>query len=255
VHDLPPLRFHDEGTLPRWSVTTARDARLIICPSAFAADEAATLLGAERIRIVPNGVARHFFDAAPFSVTELAALGIEGPFVLHAGGATRRKNLEGLAAAWREVAKQIPGIRLALVGPPDSRRDQAFSGSPRTVRLGHRHAGDVARLMTSAALVVVPSTYEGFGLPALEAMAAGVPVLAARAGALPEVCGDAALLAGPDPGGLAAGIQELVEDADLRGELVKRGRERARDFTWERSARGHLEAYGEAFGHPVASAA
>jgi glycosyltransferase involved in cell wall biosynthesis len=101
--------------------------------------------------------------------------------------------------------------------------------------------------MAGALAVVVPSTYEGFGLPALEAMAAGAPVVAARAGALPEVCGEAAVLVAPTPDGLARGISDLANDEALRANLSSRGRLRAREFTWAAAAEGHLSAYGRAF--------
>jgi glycosyltransferase involved in cell wall biosynthesis len=116
------------------------------------------------------------------------------------------------------------------------------------LKLGYREPAIVARLMASADAVVVPSTYEGFGLPALEAMAAGAPVVAADAGALPEVCDDAALLVRPRPGDLADGLRAAVNDEALRTTLIGRGRTRSSTFTWAKSARSHLAAYEIAFG-------
>ena len=101
--------------------------------------------------------------------------------------------------------------------------------------------------MAAASAVVVPSTYEGFGLPALEAQLAGTPVVASDAGALPEVCGDAALLVRPTPGGLAEGIVEVCRDGELRAAMAERGLRHSASFTWTRSARGHLDAYRQAF--------
>jgi alpha-1,3-rhamnosyl/mannosyltransferase len=247
VHDLPPLRFADEGDLPAWSISTAQRSRLVICPSQFAAQEVSELLRVRRITVIPNGVNDAFRNPTPLSDSELAELGIHPPFVLHAGGASDRKNLTSLAVAWHSVATELPHHTLVLVGPPDPRRDTAFAGAERTAAVGYLVAPLVARLMASADAVVVPSTYEGFGLPALEAMTAGTPVVAASAGALPEVCGEAGLLVPPTPAGLAEGIEAVCEDRSLRERMVLRGLERSTEFSWQRCAREHLAAYVEAF--------
>lgn len=248
VHDLPPLRFDDEGRLPRWSIDSVRRSRLVICPSEFAAGEIRALLPVTAVTVIPNGVGAAYRDAEPFTVDELNRHGVRAPFVLHAGGASRRKNLAGLAAAWRALSPELGEHQLALVGPPDQRRDAHFAGAERVVPLGYRDPSFVARLMASAAVVVVPSTYEGFGLPALEGMAAGTAVVAADAGALPEVCGDAARLVTPDADGIADGLRDVLTDAELRQALIARGRDRSRAFTWSRSAAAHVAAYDEAFG-------
>lgn len=238
VHDLPPLRFDDEGELPRWAAESARRAALVLCPSAFAAGEVAELLGVERVRVVPNGVDLN--GAQPERPP-----GASGRFVLHVGGATARKNLEGLAAAWPLVARAAPDTTLVLCGPPHPRRDRLFAAQRNVVALGHVTHDRVLALMRAADAVVVPSLYEGFGLPALEGMAAGVPVVAANRGALPEVCGDAALLVEPTAEALADGILAVLEDGDA---LRAAGPARAAAFTWERAAAETLAVYEEAMG-------
>jgi glycosyltransferase involved in cell wall biosynthesis len=248
IHDLPPLRFDDEGTMPGWAARSARAAAVVICPSEFAADEVSSLLGTRRPRVVPNGVDHRRADVAPLSAAELSELGVDGPAVVHAGGATRRKNLDALAAAWRDVVRLRPDAVLVLCGPPDIRRDAAFAGQDRVRFLGFRSPSFVARLMRSAAAVVVPSTYEGFGLPALEGMVAGAPVVAAARGALPEVCGNAALLVEPTAEGIAAGLVEALAGGPAIDALVARGRERSQSFSWERMARATLAVYAEALG-------
>lgn len=247
VHDLPGLRFDDEGRLARWSVVTAKNARLVLCPSSFAADEVTELLGVERVVVIPNGVAQTYREARPLTDAELGALGVRGPLVLHAGGATKRKNLAALASAWPDVLDRVPDATLVLAGPPDGRRDVLFRGVRHVASLGYRSPSYVARLMASATCVVVPSVYEGFGLPALEGMAAGSVVVAAARGALPEVCGDAALLCEPTAPGLGAAITDVLRDEHLRDDLRARGSRRAAEFTWARSAAAHLEAYRLAF--------
>jgi glycosyltransferase involved in cell wall biosynthesis len=217
----------------------------VICPSAFAADEVRTLLGVERTRVVPNGVDQRIADAERLSDAELAALGIDAPFVLHAGGATKRKNLAALADAWPAVRAEHPDAFLALCGPPHPRRDELFGGVEGVRYLGHREPSFVARLMRTASVVVVPSTYEGFGLPALEGMAAGTPVVAAARGALPEVCGDAALLVEPTAEALAGGIGEVLGGDPAAAQRVEAGLRRARELTWERAARATAAVYDE----------
>jgi glycosyltransferase involved in cell wall biosynthesis len=241
IHDLPPLRFDDEGTLPRWGAASARAAAAVICPSEFAAAEVRELLGVEHVHVVPYGI--DSADATPLSEEELHEVGLSRPFVLHAAGATKRKNLEGLAGAWREVRAKHPDAMLVLCGPPHPRRDALFADLDGVRYLGLREPALVARLMGAAAAVVVPSLYEGFGLPALEAMAAGTPAVAAARGALPEVCRDGALLVEPTAAGLAAGILETLAGGDAVEARRERGLRIARHYTWDRAARETVAIY------------
>ncbi len=243
IHDLPPMRFDDEGAMPRWAPRSAREATAVICPSEFAAEEVRTLLGVERVHVVPNGVDARRADAEPLQPAELAQLGLAGNLVVHAGGATQRKNLAALAQAWPEVVSQQPDAFLALCGPPHPRRTELFASVPRARYLGRRSAEFVARLIRTAGAVVVPSTYEGFGLPALEAMVAGVPVVVAARGALPEVCGDAGLLVEPTPGEIARGILEALAGGPAIERLRDAGRRRALSYSWERAARETASVY------------
>jgi glycosyltransferase involved in cell wall biosynthesis len=246
IHDLPPLRFEDEGTLPRWAARSARAAAAVICPSEFAAQEVRELLGVREVRVVPNGVDPAYATADALSAEERDALGLSGLLVLHAGGATRRKNLEALARSWPEVLESFPDARLVMCGPAHPRREQLFAGQTRATYLGHRDPSFVARLMRSAEAVVVPSTYEGFGLPALEALAAGTTVVAAARGALPEVCGGAAVLVEPSPAGVANGILTALRGGPEIERLRDLGREHAQRFSWASTARQTLRVYEEA---------
>jgi glycosyltransferase involved in cell wall biosynthesis len=248
VHDLPPLRFQDEGYLSQRAVTSARTAAGVICPSQFAADEVATLLRPRRVWVVPNGVGDEVATAMPLGADDLARHGIAERYVLHAGGATSRKNLEALAPAWKLVTARCPDTTLVLCGPPHPRRDRLFAGMAGVCYLGRLEPAVVARLMRSAAAVVVPSLYEGFGLPALEGMAAGVPVVAADRGALPEVCGGAALLVPATPEGVADGLLEVLTDGSRAAALRDRGPARAASFSWSSAADATLAVYEEVLG-------
>ena len=245
VHDVVPWRFDDEGPAPADATASVRGAAVVVCPSQFAADEVTAVLHAERVTVIHNGVERGFFGAEPLDASRLAELGVRPPFVLHAGGATRRKNLEGLAAAWPLVRSACPDTTLALIGPPDARRDRLFGPLPGTAPVGRVDDECVRGLMAAASVVVVPSIYEGFGLPALEAMAAGTPVVAANRGSLPEVCANAAYLVEPDGPGLAEGIVAALTDGPVTRTHVERGRVRAADFTWEASAAAHAALWQE----------
>jgi glycosyltransferase involved in cell wall biosynthesis len=149
------------------------------------------------------------------------------------------KNHERLFAAFAELRRRDPDLELVLT---------AYDGpTPPGVRsLGHVPRAELVRLYRSAAGLVFPSLYEGFGLPPIEAMACGCPVAASSAGSLPEVLGDAAVPFAPDdPASIAAGILESLERSD---ELSAAGLERARLFTWDATARAHDRVYELAAG-------
>jgi glycosyltransferase involved in cell wall biosynthesis len=208
----------------------------------FASTELEELLGISGAVVIPHGLSAHC-SSLPATDSELRMYGITGPFILHAAGATERKNLSGLAGAWRVIATRHSDLTLVLCGMPDSRRDRLFARAARVVKTGHLKPASIAGLMRRATAVVVPSTYEGFGLPALEGMACGAPVIAANRGALPEVCLEAALLVEPDEDSIADGIERVLSDQSFASELRTRGPLRAATFDWGRAAEAHLRVY------------
>jgi len=243
LHDVVAWKFPDESRPVSAAAAEVQRAAAVICVSHFTAGEAVELLGIVNPIVVHNGVDERFFDAAPASSSSLAALGVEGHYVLAAGGASRRKNLEGLSAAWQKVHSSRPDLTLVLSGPEHPRRTQLFAGVPGVKLVGRLPDEVIPGLIAAAAAVVVPSLYEGFGLPALEGMAAGVPVVAARTSSLPEVVGDGGILVEPTPDELAQGILWAVSrDADIEA-MVEIGRRRSREFTWERSAASHARVW------------
>lgn len=270
VHDLVPLRF------PQWfgaEVRTVRArlerlvarARLLLAVSEATRRELTELLGVpvERIRVVHHGIHPRFTAPAPERVAALLrARGIESPYFLHVGGLGPVKNIGTLLEAVR-IARERISTPHALVLAGDPRwagglpADIERLGLGGAVRLlGFMDDETLPCLYAGATAVVLPSWWEGFGFPALEAMACGAPVLAARVGALPEVLGDAALFFAPDrPRELAEHLMRLGADAGLRRELAARGRARAPRFTWERAAAETLAVLEEAAAQPVDAAA
>ena len=171
---------------------------------------------------------------------------VPGAYVLAAGTLEPRKNLERLIAAWAALPADVrAGRRLALVGPPGWELDgilaAASTGADEVVLTGFVSDEELAALYAGCAVFAYPSLYEGFGLPVLEAMSAGAPVVTSSVSSLPEVAGDAALLVDPlDVGALCAALGRVLGDAALAARLRSAGRARAGSFSWERTARETL---------------
>lgn len=266
VYDLIPLRF------PQWfgaEVATTRArleklaarSSLLIAVSESTRRDLTELLGvpSERVRVVHPGIHPRFAAPPPERAGAiLRARGIDGPYVLHMGGLGPVKNVTALLEAFRVVRDRAKTpYRLVLAG------DLRWAGSlPRDVErlglggavrfLGFVDDDALPAVYAGATTLVLPSWWEGFGFPALEAMACGTPVLAARVGAVPEVLGDAALFFAPEsPLELAEHLGRVSTDDDLRRELAARGRARAARFTWERAAAETLAVLEEATARPV----
>ena len=243
LHDITAWKYPDESPPVHAAVAELRRAAAVICVSTYTAQEAVAFLGIDDPVVVPNGVADRFFDAAALDARALADLGVTPPFVLVSGGASARKNLASLAAAWPDVLRARPDLSLVMTGPSHPRRTELFGGLPRTHLVGRVADDLVPGLMACAAAVVVPSKEEGFGLPALEAMAVRTPLVAADTSSFPEVVGDGGLLVAPTPAGLAEGIVHATSgDPDVDA-MVERGAVRARAFTWRRTVEGHAAVW------------
>ena len=262
LQDLTPIKVQGSVTrrqemVFRINFACARFARLVLVPSQATFDDAVALAGldATRLRLVP-----HASEPAPALLAQAAErvaplrsrLGLDGPYLVHTGGVDRVKNLETAISA---LALLGPGVRLAVSGDPGvlaaALRERAAAAgiASRLVFTGFLDEPDLFALYTGARALLYPSRNEGFGLPVLEAMACGTPVIAARAGSLPEVGGDACLYVdAEDARGLAAAAASLLDDEGVRARLSARGRERAAHFTWREAARLTLAAYHEAAG-------
>ena len=254
IHDLIHLRFPELRTpLERLYARTmlgraVRRSRRVVAVSRTTRDELVERLGAppDRIVVVPNGVDDRFRRRLPASevAAALATVGLAPGYLLFVGNPKPHKNLDLLLAAHRQLRRQ-PGSAPLLVVAGDPGSVPAATESVR--RLGRVADDLLPALYQGAAITVVPSRWEGFGLPALEAMAGGTPVVAARAGALPEVIGEAGVLVEPDDAGaLASALRALLDDPERRAELARRGPERAAGFRWQETARATLDVYRQA---------
>jgi glycosyltransferase involved in cell wall biosynthesis len=260
VHDLAPLRFPDRYprdarlTLKRGLRFAAREADRIICPSHSTAEEVQELLGVERdrLRIVPHGVAMPAPD--PERATRFVARrGFREPYVLWLGTQEERKNVLAVLDAFERVSRADPAVTLVVHGPQGWLGAEVADGIRRRrledrsrVSEGGLTREELAALYSRASVFLFPSIYEGFGLPVLEAMACGAPVITSDRSAMPESAGDAAVLVDPDDhDALGDALGGLLADADTRADLARRGRARAADFTWEVTARRTWDVYEE----------
>jgi len=215
----------------------AERSDLIIAVSTFTASQIEKLLGVEksRIRIVHHGVAASLVNAK------------KNDLVLSVGAIQRRKNIAGLVRAFQLLPSRW---RLALAGAPDgygaAEELRAVEASPARSRidvLGYVSSAQLDSLYARASIFAFPSLDEGFGMPILEAMAHGVPVMTSNCSAMPEVAGDAALLV--DPNNIGDALLRLANDESLRENLTRRGLERIKQFTWDSAVEKTWAVYDE----------
>jgi glycosyltransferase involved in cell wall biosynthesis len=242
MHDAAVLREPDAYSHAyalwhrRFGLAAARRALAVITVSEFSRGELISLAGLNpaRVHVVPGGVSERFHPGVDHErVTR--KLGLLRPYVLTIATADRRKNLASLAVAAARLADE--GVDLVWAG--DDRPYFSASGSiPGLRSVGYVDDADLPGLYAGARAFVLPSRYEGFGLTCVEAMACGVPVVAANRAALPETCGDAALLVDPDDQDAVAGaLQRAVAETELRGRLREAGLARSAQLSWGLAAR------------------
>ena len=271
IHDVNFLRFPDMQSrgINRFRLTLrslVERSAAVLTDSEFTARELEELglAGPERLRVVYPGLHPAFSRPPDEARAEEVRrrFGLQQPYLAYVGNLHPRKNLATLVEAYALLRREGLPHRLAIIGGGGLgqlhdreyrkllARVEEIGLQEAVVFTGYVEDEGLPDLLCGAEALVFPSLYEGFGLPPLEAMACGVPVVASRRASIPEVTGEAALyLEEPaDPAEMAGKVAKLLANEKLREELVRRGRERARLFTWEEAAQRVLEVYWEVAG-------
>lgn len=250
IHDLS---FHRSDVFPGgerlrelvpWSLERAAVA---LVPSDAIKAELSERYGypSERVYVTHEGVSPLFFGASPLSELALGRMGIPGPFILAVGTIEPRKNLPILLRAWSSIRVSLPGWKLVVAGPQGWGPELPETDD--VMLLGYVADETLPGLMAAAEIFCYPSQYEGFGLPPLEAMAAGTACVAGRYSAAEEILGDAAVLVDPDDeAGFARELLSLASDEMLRRSVALAGRAHSGAYTWEKTAVATSRAYEQA---------
>ncbi len=256
VHDVDflehPERLSRRGAsfFPRaWSVAVRRADRIVVPSEVVAGKVVAHGVDRERVEVIPWGVDQHVVDAR--QCHEVAhRLGLPDRFVLWVGTAEPRKNLPGLVEAMNSPA--LAEVPLVVAGPEGWGLDRAATLAPlgdRVMALGHLDRADLLAVYALATVFAYPSFDEGFGLPVLEAMVQGTPVVTSATTATEEVAGGAATIVDPlDADALARAIAALLDDEDGRNAASAAGRARAAAMTWARTAEHYVEVFDQLAG-------
>ncbi len=263
IHDL--VAFRHPETIPwkymvymrRLIRRAVRFATRVITDSGSVRDDIVERLQTppDRLDVIPLGVPRRLEPSSPEAVRRARErLGLTTPYILFVGNLEPRKNLPGLLRAFRHVTGRIDQeVHLVVAGKvawksgPLLRELEAADLAGRVHTTGYVEAGELQALYTGADVFVFPTFWEGFGLPVLEAMACGTPVVASNVSSIPEVAGDAALLVNPhSPEEIGDALARLLQDPALRSDMIRRGANRALQFPWSRTATETLDVYRRA---------
>ena len=263
IHDLSFIRY-PQYTEPKNLTFLTRQVKLavnradkIIADSNFTRNEIIDVYGVTPSKVITvyPGIRNEFREPVLSSSIESVRkkYNLEGRFILFVGTIEPRKNLLGLVEGFRimrELAPELRDVRLVVCGIPGwlydttLKRMEHLDVADGIVRTGYISDEDLPALYAAAEALSLPSWYEGFGFPCVEAMACGVPVLCSKDSSMSEITKDASVLVEPGrPESIAAGLIRILSDSELRKNLVAKGNKLASEFTWERTAKETYEVY------------
>jgi glycosyltransferase involved in cell wall biosynthesis len=256
VHDIARFRFNFdresllERLMLKLDVVGIKRAAHIIATSKHTKDDLMQCLGipGDKITVIYNGS-----DCRVFKPPNGEGESLNGRFILYVGSERPRKNLGRLFEAFAELRPEFDGLKLVKVGPVGRsrayrqntlRKLNCLAIMDDVVFVDYVEETILASYYTSAELLAYPSLYEGFGLPPLEAMCSGCPVVTSNTSSLPEVVGEAGIMVSPtDTGGWVEAMRRVLSNRELRSEMITKGLEQSRKFSWDKTAQQTLEVY------------
>lgn len=249
---FPKMEKHKLSYVKTFIKSSAKKARKIIALSKFTRNDLISTLGIpeEKIVIIPPGLDGNYrvIDRDEAQNFVIKKFSITGNFILHVGQTHRRKNIPFLLKIFERM-KDRNTLDLILVGPPGNGEKEILNiiQTSRFIKSVHKFKElpekDLLYLYNSASCLLFPSLYEGFGLPVVEAMACGCPVVCSNSTAVPESAGGAALLCGPDEEEWIQAIKMIINDKNERNKLIKKGLERVKQLSWERTVEEMLKTF------------
>ena len=257
-HDIIPIAYY-KTLNPLWKLNARglRKAEKIITVSEFSKQDISKYIGypEEKIEVIPPAVDHSlYYQNRNKAVLNKYRIGEAEKVILYVGAEEPRKNLQFLLKSFSRLKAKIPNIKLLKVGTPNYlfvrkkllKQIEALNLQNNVIFTGYVSETELADIYNAVDLFVFPSLYEGFGIPPLEAMACGTPVITSNTSSLPEVVGDAAIQADPyNVEDFAEKMYEVLQNDDLKEELVRKGLKRSKMFSWDSSAKKTLKVYKE----------